>query len=151
MTGFTVIKKQTSLYLFCVLSLIIAGCGKVGMPEPQDAQHSFFWDAIQAEPYGTCLAFSGLLSEAHHNLDKIRLELAAINGADDCPGCPFVPKQVLFFSPSEAGYNPDDGTIAFSYCPTPAKAYRWRLSGISKYSRIPHTISYEQMTVIEPF
>ncbi len=139
--------------LFPVLALCLlclaAGCGKKGMPQPADTSKSFQWKEVQAKAVGNCMAFTGSFSGAYRNFDGVRLEIAGVNGPEDCPGCPFVPKEVVELSPAEAGFDKDKGTIAFSYCPIKAKAQRWRIAGISVYNRLPHTVSLEQMLVME--
>ncbi|MDR2076957.1 MAG: hypothetical protein LBP61_08535 [Desulfovibrio sp.] len=134
-----------SLFLLCCL-LILPACGKKGPPEPRDSSRTFRWAEVQAEMTGPCLGFSGSLEGAYGNLDGIRIELSPVNGPDDCPGCPFVPREIALFSPSDAGFDPRSGEIAFAYCPVPAMAYRWRLIGISVYTSLPHAVSAVKMT-----
>jgi hypothetical protein len=130
--------------LFCLL--LIPACGKKGPPEPRDSSKTFHWAEVNAGMAGPCLDFSGSLEGAYGNLDSVRLELSPVNGPEDCPGCPFVPREVALFSRSDAGFDPDSGKISFAYCPSPALAYRWRISGISIYTSLPHAVSPVKMT-----
>ena len=133
------------LVLLCLFSLV--ACGKKGDPEPRDASRSFSWAEVQATMAGKCLAFSGKLQGAYGNLDGVRLELSAVGGPDDCPGCPFVPREVYVFSAKDAGFNQRDGSVGFSYCPGAGQAYQWRLIGMSIYNSLPHAVSPVQTTV----
>ena len=139
------------LMAFAVCSLgLLHGCGKTGMPVPRDQSKNFAWDEVDAKMVGACIAFTGNFKGAYENFDGIRLELDAIAGPDDCPGCPFVPDEVTEISPKEAGFNIEDGSVAFSYCPRKAEAYRWRLAGISIYNRLPHATMIDRMLVAAP-
>lgn len=129
--------------------LLLAACGKEGMPQPRDTAKAFTWKSVTAKESGNCIIFTGLFEGAHENLDQIRLELASVNGPEDCPECPFVPKEIVFFSKQEAGYNDSLGEIRFSYCPKKAPAYRWRLSGVSIFNSIPHSISSVRVIVMD--
>jgi hypothetical protein len=124
----------------------LTACGKKGPPEPRDSSKTFRWAEVNADMNGPCLGFSGSLEGAYGNLDSVRMELAPVNGPEDCPGCPFVPRETALFSPSEADFNPGTGELAFAYCPAPAMAYRWRLIGISIYTSLPHAVSAVKMT-----
>ena len=138
------------LMLCCILGLSAAACGKKGFPEPKDASRSFFWKETEAKVVGNCIAFTGSFEGAYENFDGIRLELSSLQGIDDCPGCPFVPKEITELSPRETGFNRKDGTVAFSYCPQPGNAYRWRLAGISKFNRLPHATMSDRMIMVNP-
>ena len=134
----------------CLLSLLaLSGCGKKGFPQPQDPSKNFSWKEVDAKIVGNCLAFTGSFEGAHRNFDGIRLEIARLNGPEDCPGCPFVAQEVHEFSPAEAGFNPKDGTIAFSYCPRKSKAYRWKLAAMSIFNRLPHAVMVERLLVVD--
>ncbi len=136
-------------FALCLACLcLFAACGKKGMPQPNDPSRSFSWKHVEAKAVGNCIAFTGAFQGAYDNYDGVRLELSRVNGPEDCPGCPFVPEEVLEFSPQETYFDKKSGTIAFSYCPSPANAYRWRLAGISIYNRLPHTVSPEQMLIV---
>ena len=134
-----------ALLFSCIL--VTAACGKKGGPEPRDASKSFSWTEVSASMAGRCLAFTGKLQGAYGNLDELRLELSAVGGPDDCPGCPFVPREVYTYSPQDVGFNAKDGSIGFSYCPGKAEAYQWRLIGVSVYNSLPHAVSPVQTTV----
>ena len=109
-----------ALFLFRVL--VTVACGKKGDPEPRDPSKSFSWAETSATMAGKCLAFTGKLQGAYGNLDEVRLELSAVGGPDDCPGCPFVPREVYTYSPQDVGFSARDGSIGFSYCSGPAPA-----------------------------
>lgn len=136
------------LGLLCLLET--AGCGKTGYPQPQDESRSFRWKESDAKAVGDCLAFTGSFEGQYQNFDGIRLEIARLNGPEDCPGCPFVPQEVTELSPGEAGFDRQNGTIAFSYCPQKAKAYRWRMAAISIFNRLPHATMTDRLIVVRP-
>lgn len=140
-------RRTAAAFLGAVLILSAAACGKSGYPQPADGSKSFAWEAVDAKMAGPCIAFTATLSGQHRYFDGVRLELEGLSGPDDCPGCPFVPGEVTEFSAKDAGYNPDTGNIAFTYCPRPAQAYRWRLAGISVYSRLPHAVMNDRMLI----
>jgi len=135
----------------CLIAILNA-CGKTGHPTPPDKTRSFTWKATNAEGVGTCIVFTGSFSGAYRHFNGIRLELQALTSTDDCPGCPFTPDEVVELSPREAGFNPDDGSVAFSYCPRKsAPVYRWRMAGISEYSRMPHAVMVsDRLLVLTP-
>ena len=134
------------LGLLCLL--LLAGCGKTGFPQPQDPSKSFHWTEVEAKIVGNCSAFTGSFEGEYRNFDGIRLEIARLNGPEDCPGCPFVPQEVAELSPNDAGFDRKAGAIAFSYCPQKAAAYRWRLAGISIFNRLPHTTMSDRLLVV---
>jgi hypothetical protein len=139
------------LLLLCLI-VALNGCGKTGYPVPPDRSRSFAWERTNAEPAGPCIAFTGSFSGAHKHFNGIRLELQALRSIDDCVGCPFTPDEVVELSPREAGFNPDDGSVAFSYCPKKsAPVYRWSMAGISEYSRMPHAVMVgDRLLVLTP-
>ncbi|MDL2316688.1 hypothetical protein LJC59_06370 [Desulfovibrio sp. OttesenSCG-928-A18] len=136
--------------LALVMLLGLGACGKTGFPEPQDPSRSFAWKEVNAKVIGRCLAFTGSFEGAYENFGGLRLEIAGLDGPDECPGCPFVPEETNEISPREAGFDRNSGSIAFSYCPQKARAYRWRLAGISVYSRLPHATMVDRLVVVEP-
>jgi hypothetical protein len=136
--------------LLCLLALGVTGCGKKGLPQPSDPSRSFSWKSVDAKPVGNCLAFSGTLEGQYKNLDRLRLELAPLKDASDCPGCPFVAKEVTELSPSDAGFNPDTGDVSFSYCPQKANAYRWRLAGINVFNHLPYAGMNDRLLIVNP-
>ncbi len=141
------IRAIISLALLCLL----CACGKAGLPDPGDPSKSFAWKSYEAKPIGNCLAFSGVLSGAYNNLDSLRLELEPVDGPEDCPGCPFVARDIVEFSPREAGLERTTGNISFSYCPNPAPAFRWRLVGLNVYTSLPYAATSVWLTtIVEP-
>ena len=135
----------------CLIAVLNA-CGKTGNPTPPHSARSFTWAASNAEGVGACIDFTGSFSGAHRHFNGIRLELQALTGINDCPGCPFTPNEVVELSPKDAGFNLDDGSVAFSYCPRKsAPVYRWRMVGISEYNRMPHAVMVsDRLLVITP-
>lgn len=133
-------------------AVLFSACGKTGNPAPPDKSRFFAWEETNAEPAGQCIAFTGSFSGAYKHFNGIRLELQSLTSLEDCPGCPFTPDEVAELSPRETGFNPDTGTVAFSYCPRkPAPVYRWSMAGMSKYSRMPHAIMVgDRLLVLEP-
>jgi len=134
------------------LIVILSACGKTGNPVPPHSARSFTWASTNAEGVGACIVFTGTFSGAHRHFNGIRLELQSLTGIDDCLGCPFTPDEVMKLSPREAGFNPDNGSVAFSYCPRkPAPVYRWRMAGINEYGRIPHALMVsDRLLVLTP-
>jgi hypothetical protein len=128
--------------------LVSLGCGRSGMPRPADESKNFSWKEVSAKPAGDCVVFEGSFEGAYEHFDGIRLEIAGISGPDDCPGCPFVPGEITELSARDAGFNPADGSLGFSYCPRKAGAYRWRLAGISRYNRLPHATMVDRLLII---
>ncbi len=119
------------LLVFCLAGA--SGCGKKAMPSARSKTRTFTWQDMNATAVEKCINFKGTLAGAFENLDGIQLELDPVNGPEDCPGCPFNPSQKVSFSPAKAGFNAQTGTVDFSYCPAPAKAYRWRVIGQNIY------------------
>lgn len=136
-----------ALFLLLACAAFVTGCGKKGPPEPRDSSKAFSWEYVEASVAGKCLAFSGKFQGAYGNLEGVRLELAPVGGDDDCPGCPFVAREVYLFNPADAGFNDKSGNVSFSYCPGKAEGYQWRLIGISVYSSLPHAVSSVRTTV----
>lgn len=130
-----------------VLLYSLAGCGKAGMPVPKGESRSFAWESTEAAMAGRCIAFRAQLSGAYRYFDGVRLEIATLQGPEDCPGCPFVPTEVTELSTRDVGFNPNDGSIGFSYCPQTANAYRWRLAAISVFNRMPHATMTDRFLV----
>ncbi|MDL2216394.1 hypothetical protein LJB81_01510 [Desulfovibrio sp. OttesenSCG-928-M14] len=133
----------------CVL-LACTGCGRSGMPQPPSSSKTFSWDKVEAKMAGDCILFEGVFTGAYKHFDGIRLELAGLSGPDDCPGCPFVPEEVSELSPKDAGFDLDTGSVAFTYCPRKAQAYRWRLAGISNFNRLPHATMVDRLLIATP-
>lgn len=124
-----------------ILCLAMAACGKRGNPVPNDPSKTFSWKEATATMAGKCIAFAGTLEGAYGNLDAIRMEISPVGDGEDCPGCPFVPRETHMFSPLDAGFNSRDGSLGFSYCPSRGDVWQWRLIGISVYSSLPHAVS----------
>ena len=142
--------SAVALFVFCILTPMLGGCGRTGLPRAPDESRSFAWEEVNAKIVGRCIAFTGAFSGAYQYVDGIRLEIDTLSGPEDCPGCPFVPDEVTELSPRDAGFNAKSGSVAFSYCPQPATAYRWRLAGISAYNRLPHATMIDRLLVVNP-
>ena len=135
------IKNKILMQIVMLLSTVfILSCGKEGMPVPPENVRNFEWKTTSARKQGDCIIFSGTFEGSHQNLKQIRLELAPVD-EENCPTCPFLPKETVFFSTKEAGYEENIGQVSFAFCPQKASAYRWRLIGLSVYSRSPNTVS----------
>lgn len=139
---------RIGMLALCLALFCSAGCGRKGYPVPKDDSRGFAWQEVEARVIGKCLAFTGSFEGAYENFDGIRLEVASVSGPDDCPGCPFVPTEVTEISPKEAGYDSTKGSVAFSYCPQPSNAYRWRLAGISRFNRLPHATMTDRIIIL---
>ena len=144
----TFLARTATPLLLCFCLFLAAACGKEGLPQPQDDSRTFSWETTSARITGQCLTFIGKLKGAYGNFNGIRLEVAQVNGPEDCPGCPFVPREILNFSPSQSGFDSDTGSITLTYCPKTAPAYRWRLIGMNAYVSLPHAVSPVKMTVV---
>lgn len=149
-TLFRPLPARLFLLLCLAFSLVCAGCGKKGLPIPEDSSRSFSWQSVEAKVVGSCVVFSGAFEGAYENFDGLRLEIAQVSGPDDCPGCPFVAKEVTEISPRDAGFDRNTGSLSFSYCPEPANAYRWRLAGISRFNRLPHATMNDRIVIVNP-
>ena len=147
--------RLAPLAVLCALALCAAamgGCGKTGSPVPPDKLRTFSWQESNAEPAGKCIAFTGAFSGAYKHFNGIRLELQALRNLEDCPGCPFTPDETVELSPKDAGFNPNDGSVAFSYCPRrSAPVYRWSMAGINEYISMQHAAMLtDRLLVLEP-
>ena len=145
----TILKNKTTLLCLVLFSSLLVACGKEGMPKPRPSLRDFAWQDVSAEKQGDCLVFTGTFEGAHQNLDQIRLELAPLDNEQNCATCPFLPREIVLFSTRQAHYDQSIGRISFSYCPQKSPAYRWRLTGLSIYSKIPHSVSPIKVTVME--
>lgn len=150
-----IIKTKPTVFCFlllglCIFVLAATGCGKKGDPEPKDPQKAFAWKEVSMSSVNYCLNFSGTLDGAYGNLDYIRLDLAAVDGPEDCPGCPFVPGETHTMSPEQVQFNSKAGTVNFTYCPLRAQAYRWQVSGVNVYRSLPHAVTQEGLLVLMP-
>lgn len=124
--------------------LLVSACGKTGAPRPREASRSFVWQSVEAAPAGGCLDIYGTMSGVYGNLDEVVLELAEVINEQDCPGCPFIPKENIQIRNLGETFNSTTGELRFSYCPTiPAEAYRLRLVGINIFDTSRHAVSKE--------
>ncbi len=144
----------TRAFMLCCLTLAmgiaLAGCGKMGDPKPVKSQDTFEFAAFSASGANNCLVLQGAVSGNIANVEAIGLDLAPVTGPEDCPGCPFNPREYAEFSPTDAQLDAQSGRFAFSYCPggISAPAYRWRLVGKNVYHGLPYVLTNPRMTVM---
>lgn len=133
------------LALIALLGMASA-CGKKGYPQPDDPERKFSIAAAEARVEGHCLIIQAQLEGAYANIEALRLDIEGSSLEKSCLPCPFVPNETEFFSRHDVTFDIQTGALSFSYCPKPAEIYRWRLSGISRYSAIPHAQSAVNVT-----
>lgn len=128
--------RQGSLILL-VLLLVVAGCGKKGLPVPDYSQQMFSWRnvfAVMSED--GCISISGSVSGETRNLAFMVLDLEPLEAS--CAGCPFVAQESFRMDPADAWESPDGQTFRFVYCPAArSDVYRWRLVGHNVFSSLP--------------
>lgn len=135
------------LSLFAALPL--GGCGKSGMPSPKKTQDTFSITGQALSPMGDCLVARGTVNGAIQNVEFITLELAPIESYDDCPGCPFVPREYGEFTEYDAQLDAKTGQFMFSFCPaSSAPMYRWRLVGKNAFRGLPFATTPPQVMVM---
>lgn len=139
-------RALAALFFLAAVGLIGA-CGRAGMPQPPSSSKVFTWEKVGARMAGDCILFEGVFTGAYEYFNGVRLEVARLSGPDDCVGCPFVPQEVTELSPGDAGFDPDRGAVLFTYCPRKAGAYRWRLAGMSSFSRLPHATMIDRLLI----
>lgn len=151
----TSLTRLTPYMRFCLLAALFAllafssACGKKGFPQPDDPEKKFSIAAVEARVEGNCLVIQAQLEGAYGNIEALRLDIEGSSLADACIPCPFVPNETEFFSRHDVTFDIQTGALSFSYCPKPAEMYRWRLSGISRYSTIPHAQSAVTVTQMQ--
>ncbi len=133
-----------------LFALALAGCGKMGDPKPVKSPEMFDFAASSASgTENNCLIVQGTVNGKIANVETLVLELSPVNGPEDCPGCPFNPREYAEFSASDAQLDDESGRFAFSYCPvTPAPMYRWRLTGKNVYHGLPYVLTNPRVTVM---
>ena len=146
-------KRPTNILIFAALALCLAlplhGCGKTGDPKPRKSSRSFVWQQVDITPAGRCLEVNAVMSGVYTNLSSVILELDGVSGPEDCPGCPFLPSENYTSDKLSDIFNPNTGTLKFSYCPRQeADAYRARLVGTNIYDTTRHAVSMERMVVM---
>ncbi|MCC8194759.1 MAG: hypothetical protein LIP28_08965 [Deltaproteobacteria bacterium] len=150
--------KRATLYrllpVVCLTGLLIltalcGGCGKSGMPSPKKTQDTFTITGPALSPMGDCLVARGTAQGAIRNVEYITLEISPIQSYDDCPGCPFVPRESGEFAASDIQLDPQSGQFMFSYCPAErAPMYRWRLVGRNVFRGLPFATTTPQVMVM---
>lgn len=141
------IRYALLLALIALLGVATA-CGKKGFPQPDDPERKFRIAAAEARVEGHCLIIQAQLEGAYANIEALRLDVEGSSLEDACLPCPFVPNETEHFSRHDVTFDIQTGLLSFSYCPKPAEIYRWRLSGISRFSSIPHAQSAVNVTQI---
>lgn len=148
------ILRSKKLHFICMLIIILvagslAGCGKAGPPRPPKNTRAFVWQNISADPSLLCLDVHATMSGMYSNLSAVVLELSAVSGPEDCPGCPFLTTEEHTVADLNSVFNPNTGTLHFSYCPVrTAPAYRYRLIGKNKHNTTQHAVSPESFVVM---
>lgn len=134
-------RRVLLLALLCA-GLAFGGCGKKGMPQPQDEKKLFAWKSAEATFNASgCLNITAVMSGATENVDIFRLELEAEDAAI-CRECPFSPGETADLTPQRAVPGQNETRYVFTYCPgTRAPSYRWRLVGINVFTAFPHALT----------
>ena len=134
--------------LILLLALTAVGCGKIGNPSPAKSPDVFDFAASSAASSGNCLVIQGTISGAAANLEYMGLELAPLSGPDDCPGCPFNPRESTEFNDTDIQLDAN-GRFTFSYCPDlAAPMYRWRLVGKNVHRGMPYVLTNPRVVVM---
>jgi len=143
---FTVVLILTT---FTLAAALLIGCGKSGMPSPRKNLETFTIAAHTLSAMGDCVVAKGTASGAVKNIDHIVLEVSPIQSYDDCPGCPFTPRESGEFSVADIQLDPQNGQFMFSYCPSvQAPMYRWRLVGKNVFRGLPYATTTPQIMVV---
>ena len=139
-----------TLPLLMLTALFLAACGKAGMPVPKKTQDTFTITGASVAVMGQCLAASGTVTGAVDNFDRIMIEIDPIQSYDDCPGCPFVPKDFRDYPASDVQFDAKTGQFLLSFCPTEsAPMYRWRLVGKNVYPGLPYATTTPQVVIMQ--
>ncbi|SBV94241.1 putative Lipoprotein [uncultured delta proteobacterium] len=138
--------------LLCVsvfAAFLLGGCGKSGMPSPKKTQDTFTITGHALTPMGDCVVARGTVSGAIQNVEFLTLEVAPIESYDDCPGCPFVPREYGEFTAYDAQLDEKTGQFMFSFCPASgAPMYRWRLVGKNAFRGLPFATTTPRVMVM---
>ena len=137
------------LALCMIAAMLLGGCGKTGMPSPKKTQDTFTIVDHSLSAAGDCVVAKGTAKGAIQNVEYLVLEVAPIQSYDDCPGCPFVPRETGEFTAADAQIDLQSGQFLFSYCPSvEAPMYRWRLVGKNVFRGLPYASTTPQVMVI---
>ena len=143
-----IMKRLTILLTLLAASLVIA-CGKKELPVPQDARNLFAWKAAKGETFvsvenGTprnCLSVTADLTGSARHVARYLLEVEP-RTADICPGCPFMPEEIVEVTPESIISAGDVTRMTFAYCPrNSTDNYRWRLAAHSTFASVPYQFS----------
>ena len=129
--------------LLLILLAAIQGCGKKGLPVPNDNRDLFAWtgSSMVILP-NNCLTVSATLSGNIANLTDVVLELQPLLPDNTCSGCPFTPTERAEFAESAVRGHPEVNTIRLAYCPQEqASSYHWRLVGINIHRRFSYALT----------
>lgn len=148
MSPFTV--SIRALPLLCLSVLLLAACGKAGMPVPKKNQDTFTITGAEVSAIGQCLTAQGTVTGAMGNFDKILFETDPVKSDDDCIGCPFVVSESQEYSAAEAQFDIKTGKFLLLFCPSvKAPMYRWRLVGQNIHLGLPHATTTPQIVMME--
>ena len=137
------------LTILMLTALLLGGCGKSGRPSPQKTQETFTITGHSLSPMGDCLVAKGTVNGAVQNVDQLILEVAPIQSQEDCPGCPFVPRETGEFSQDDIQLDIQNGQFMFSYCPSiQAPLYRWRIVGRNAFRGLPYVTTTPRILVM---
>jgi len=131
------------------LCLIVgtSGCGRKEWPGPQLEQDRFHWAQIRHQRHDQCLDVRALLDGAATNLRFVNLEWMALEGSEDCPGCPFSATGRVRLDDSSTNFKRRNGVIRIFFCGWESGvSYRWRLVGANKHRGLEMTKSAVQFS-----
>ena len=139
--------------LLLILLAAIQGCGKKGLPVPNDNRNLFTWtgSSMMILP-NSCLTVSATLSGNIANLTDVVLELQPLLPDNTCAGCPFTPTERAEFAESAVRGHPAVNTVRLTYCPqAQTPSYHWRLVGINVHKRFPYALTPVQAFVVQEY
>ena len=145
----SVVAQYCLALAFLVLVGALSACGVAGQPKPRRAAQDFTLHNVLAVQAGSCMVAHGTAQGVIANVDRIDMELAPIQGPEDCPGCPFNALEHETFTPADANLNMETGVFLITYCPVlKADSYRWRLVGRNVYPGLPYVVTAPQILVM---
>jgi hypothetical protein len=135
--------------LICLCPAALSACGKDGDPKPRQSTRSFVWQEVNITPIANCLEVRAVMSGVYNNLESVILEMDAVNGPEDCPGCPFSPGETYTQEKNSKVFDPNRGALHFTYCPRQkGAAYRARIVGVNVFDTSRHAVSAEHMVIM---
>lgn len=146
----TVILFPLLILLTIVMSTAMFGCGKKGMPKPQDKTEAFAWESAVASYNNGCINISAELSGNVSNIDGIILQVEPMSSADSCVGCPFIAKEEQGYEYNSIVLSGSETSVAINFYPSvKAEAYRWRLIGRNIIGTFPYEMTSLQLLLPE--